>query len=226
MIEYNVLRDLVPKTQRGMITPEFVDKLNEWNTDPKLVDSFKENLLSYTGVLKDGKYKIEDYVYAVKYVSYKLLGSSDIDAYAITFPDRYQRLTDEGLDRNGISPYAAAYKKNKLVNAIMEQTLVPSHVLNAPLHQTALNELAQIMMYGKSEMARVNAATSILAATKQPEKTKIELDISVNNKDAISELRRATEELANAQLESIKLGASVKQIAESRILDAEVCDDE
>lgn len=226
MIEYNVLRDLVPKTQRGMITPEFVDKLNEWNTDPKLVDSFKENLLSYTGVLKDGKYKIEDYVYAVKYVSYKLLGSSDIDAYAITFPDRYQRLTDEGLDRNGISPYAAAYKKNKLVNAIMEQTLVPSHVLNAPLHQTALNELAQIMMYGKSEMARVNAATSILAATKQPEKTKIELDISVNNKDAISELRRATEELANAQLESIKLGASVKHIAESRILDAEVCDDE
>lgn len=225
MIEYNAFKDLVPKTQRGMITPEFVDKLNEWNTDPKLVDSFKENLLSYTGVLKDGKYKIEDYVYAVKYVSYKLLGSSDIDAYAITFPDRYQRLTDEGLDRNGISPYAAAYKKNKLVNAIMEQTLVPSHVLNAPLHQTALNELAQIMMYGKSEMARVNAATSILAATKQPEKTKIELDISVNNKDAISELRRATEELAAAQLESIKAGASVKTIAESRITDAEICDE-
>lgn len=226
MIEYNAFKDLVPKTQRGLITPEFVDKLNEWNADPKLVDSFKENLLSYTGVLKDGKYKLEDYVYAVKYVSYKLLGSSDIDAYAITFPDRYQRLTDEGLDRNGISPYAAAYKKNKLVNAIIEQTLVPTHVLNAPLFQSALNELAYIMINGKSEMARVNAATSILAATKQPEKTKIELDISVNNKDAISELRRATEELANAQLESIKSGASVKQIAESRILDAEVCDDE
>lgn len=225
MIEYNAFKDLVPKTQRGLITPEFVDKLNEWNTDPKLVDSFKENLLSYTGVLKDGKYKIEDYVYAVKYVSYKLLGSSDIDAYAITFPDRYQRLSDEGLDRNGISPYAAAYKKNKLVNAIIEQTLVPSHVLNAPLHQEALNELAYIMCNGKSEMARVNAATAILAATKQPEKTKIELDISVNNKDAISELRRATEELASAQLESIKAGMSVKVVAESRITDAEICDE-
>lgn len=225
MIEYNAFKDLVPKTQRGLITPEFVDKLNEWNADPKLVDSFKENLLSYTGVLKDGKYKLEDYVYAVKYVSYKLLGSSDIDAYAITFPDRYQRLTDEGLDRNGISPYAAAYKKNKLVNAIIEQTLVPTHVLNAPLFQSALNELAYIMINGKSEMARVNAATSILAATKQPEKTKIELDISVNNKDAISELRRATEELAAAQLESIKAGASVKTIAESRITDAEICDE-
>jgi hypothetical protein len=225
MIEYNAFKDLVPKTQRGLITPEFVDKLNEWNTDPKLVDSFKENLLSYTGVLKDGKYKIEDYVYAVKYVSYKLLGSSDIDAYAITFPDRYQRLSDEGLDRNGISPYAAAYKKNKLVNAIIEQTLVPSHVLNAPLHQEALNELAYIMCNGKSEMARVNAATAILAATKQPEKTKIELDISVNNKDAISELRRATEELASAQLESIKAGVSVKVVAESRITDAEICDE-
>lgn len=225
MIEYNVFKDLVPKTQRGLITPEFVDRLNEWNNDPKLVESFKENLLSYTGVLKDGKYKLEDYVYAVKYVSYKLLGSSDIDAYAITFPDRYQRLTDEGLDRNGISPYAAAYKKNKLVNAIIEQTLVPSHVLNAPLHQEALNELAYIMVNGKSEMARVNAATAIIAATKQPEKTKIELDISVNNKDAINELRRATEELAMAQMNSIKAGVGVKEIAESRIVEAEICDD-
>lgn len=225
MIEYNVFKDLIPKTQRGLITPEFVEKLNAWNDDPKLVDSFKENLLSYTGVLKDGKYKLEDYVYAIKYVSYKLLGSSDIDAYAITFPDRYQRLSDEGLDRNGISPYAAAYKKNKLVNAIIEQTLVPSHVLNAPLYQEALNELAYIMCNGKSEMARVNAATAILTATKQPEKTKIELDISVNNKDAINELRRATEELVNAQLESIKSGTSVKFIAESRILDAEMCDE-
>lgn len=224
MIEYNVLRDLVPKTQRGLITPEFVDKLNDWNSDPKLLDSFKENLLSYTGVLKDGKFKLEDYVFAVKYVSYKLLGFSDIDAYAITFPDRYDRLIDEGLSRSAISAYTSAYKKNKLVNAIIEQTLVPSHVLNAPLYQDALNELAYIMCHSKSDMARVNAATAILTHTKQPEKTKIELDISVSNKDAIAELHRATEELALAQMESIKLGMPVKAIAESKVIDVEVED--
>ena len=226
MIEYNAFRDLVPKTQRGLITPEFVDTLNAWDADPKLVGSFKENLLSYVGVMKDGKYKIEDYVAAVKYVSYKLLGSSDIDAYAITFPDRYQRLMDEGLDRNGISPYAAAYKKNKLVNAIMEQTLVPSHVLNAPLYQQALNELAQIMMYGKSEMARVNAATSILSNTKAPEVSKIQLDIGVQS-SVIDDYEQAMNAMVQKQLELIQAGGDLKAIANASIkyTEAEVVDE-
>lgn len=222
MIEYETLKSLVPKSQRGLITEELVQKLNDWNSDPKLLDSFKENLLSYVGVLKDGKYKITDYMHAVKYVSYKLLGHSDLDAYAITFPDRYQRLIDAGINRSDMSPYASAYKKNKLVNAIMEQTLIPSHVINAPLYQEALNQLAQIMVHSGSDMARVNAATAILANTKAPEITKIELDIGVKENSAIDDLRRATEELVLAQKQSIMAGKAVKEIAESKIIEAEL----
>ena len=221
-IELEVLKDLSPKNQRGGITQDLVDKLNDWDSDPLLIGSFKDNMLSYIGVLKDGKYKVDDYMNAVRYVSYKLLGSSDIDAYAKTFPERYSRLLAEGLSRPQISPYTTAYKKNKLVNQIFEQTLVPSHVLNAPMHQQALNILSEIAIGGKSEMARVNACNSILVNTKAPEVTKVELDIGVSNKDAISELRKATEELAMEQLNSIKAGKAVKAIAESSIIDAEV----
>lgn len=222
MIEFDVLKDLVPKGQRGMITPELVEKLNSWNDDPKLLDSYKENLLSYIGVLKDGKYKITDYIHAVKYVSYKLLGFNDMDAYAITFPERYQRLSDEGLSRSDMSPYASAYKKNKLVNAIMEQTLIPSHVINAPLYQEALNQLAQIMVHSGSDMARVNAANAILTHTQAPEVSKIELDIGIKEGSAIDDLRRATEDLIIAQKKSIRAGVAVSQIAESQIVEAEV----
>lgn len=226
MIEYEAFRDLIPKSQRSMVTVELVDRLNEWNEDPLLVESFKENLLSYTGVLRDGRYKIDDYINAVRFCSYKILGHSNIDSYAITFPERYTRLLKEGLSRDGVSAYSTAYNKNKLVNSIMEQTLVPSHVLNAPMHQQALNELARIMINGKSEMARVNAATAILGATKQPEKTKIELDIGIKSSDMIDELRKATESLALQQLQSIKAGYAVKNIAESRIIDIEVVSSE
>lgn len=225
MVDINVLKDIVPKNQKSMITQDLVDKVNEWDKDPLLVDSYRENVYGYIGVLKEGKYKIEDYMNAVRFVSYKLLGHSDIDAYAITFPERYKRLIDEGLKRPQMSPYSVAYKKNKLVNAVFEQTIVPSHVLNAPMYQDALNELAHIMVHGKSEMARVTAAGHILTNTKAPEVTKIQLDIGVNNSDAIGELRKATEELAIEQERSIKAGLSVKYIAESKIIDVEVEDE-
>lgn len=225
MIEYDVFRDLVPKHQRRMVTPELVEKLNEWNKDPKLLDSYKENLLSYIGVLKEGKFKLTDYTRAVKYVSYKMLGFNDLDAYAITFPERYQRLSDEGLSRSDMSPYASAYKKNKIVNAIMEQTLIPSHVINAPLYQEALNQLAQIMVHSRSDMARVNAANAILSHTQAPEVSKIELDIGVKGDSAIDDLRKATEELVLAQKQSILAGTAAAEIAETAIVDVDIIED-
>jgi hypothetical protein len=225
MIELQALKDLLPKTQRGLVTEELVDKLNQWNEDPKLVESFKENLLGFTNVLKDGKYKLDDYFNAVRFVSYKLLGYTDIDAYTVVFPERYERLRNDGLERTEIGAYCTAYKKNKLVVAIMEQTLVPTHVLNAPLYQEALNELASIMTTSRSDMARVNAATAILAHTKAPEITKIELDIGVKETSAIEDLRKATEELVLAQRKSIEAGVAVKQIAESTIIEAELDDE-
>lgn len=208
MIEVSDIQGLVPKSQKSMITEDLVDKLNKWNEDPLLVNSFKENMVSYIGVLKSGKYKIEDYMSAVKFVSYKLVGFNDVDAYQVTFPDRYKKLEDNGLSRSQMSPYVSAYKKNKLVNAVFEQTIVPSHVLNAPLYQEALNELAYLMVNAKSEVAKVQAATSILTHTKAPETHKIELDIGVGNNSALDDLNEQLEEVAMNQLKLLKDGAT------------------
>ena len=124
-----------------------------------------------------------------------------------------------------MTAYSNQYKSSKLVTAIYEQTLVPSYILNAPLHQKALNELSKIMVSSRSDIARVNAANSILQHTKAPEEAKLKIDIGVDNTDAIAELRKATEELSMAQLNSIKAGQAVKEIAESTIIDAEIVED-
>ena len=224
MITTDVLKTVVPKSQRTMITDDLVNMLNEWNEDPKLMDSFKDNVLSYISVLKDGKFKITDYMNAVRFVSYKLMGYSDIDAYVVTFPDRYQKLVDAGVSRDDAGPYVSAYKKNVLVVKIFEQTIIPSHVLNAPMHQQALNELMKIGLNSRSDMARVNALSKVLDTTKAPEIAKIELDLKMDNKDAIADLRKATEELAMEQLKSIQAGKAVREIAESTIIEAEIDD--
>jgi hypothetical protein len=217
MITIEILRDLAPKKTRSLITQDLVDKVNGWNEDPKLLGAFKDNVLTYIGVLKTGKYRIEEYMNAVRFVSYKLIGHSDIDAYAITFPDRYQRLIDEGTKRNDIAPYVSIYRKTQLVVKIFEQSIVPSHVLNAPMHQEALNTLADIALNGRSEVARVSACTSILANTKPPEAAKVELDISIDKGSVIDDYESAMNAMVQQQLDLIEKGGDLKAIANASI---------
>ena len=219
---------VLPKHVKSRVTDELVDEINGLITDPKLRENYRENLLSYTSVLADGKYKIGDYINAVKYVSYKLLGSSNIEAYSKTFPDRFQRLVQEGADDKTISSYSTAYNKNKLVNLIFEQTLVPSHILNADLYQKALNVQAQLMISAASEKVRSDAANSLLTHLKMPETTKIELDVGIKVDKSIEDLRTTTLELVKQQRLMLESGAmNAKEVAHSNlIIDAEVIEDE
>ena len=217
MITLDVLKDVAPKKSRSMVTQSLVDKINDWGEDPKLLGGFQANVLSYIGVLKDGRFKITDYMNAVRFVSYKLIGHNDIDAYAIAFPDRYQRLINEGENRNSIAPYVSMYKKGKLVVQIFEQTIVPSHVLNAPMHQQALNIALEIAMASRSDVARVNACNTILANTKPPEAVKLELDISIDTGSVIDDYESAMRAMVDKQKELILQGGDLKAIANASI---------
>jgi hypothetical protein len=136
---------VLPKDVRSRVSDEVIDGINKLLTEPELRENFRDNLLSYAGVMADGRYKLQGYIDACKYVSYKLLGSSTLEAYAKTFPDRYQRLLDENTDNSSIAAYAAGFNKTQLVNKIWEQTLIPTHVLNADVFQKAINVQAYLM---------------------------------------------------------------------------------
>jgi hypothetical protein len=217
MMTLEVIRDLVPRNQKSTITEELIDRLNDINSDPLLMDSFKENFVSYIGVLKSGKYSVEEYKAATQYVSHKLLGDSDIDAYAKTFPDRYQKLIDAGKNRDEMSPYVSAYKKNKLVNQILEQTMIPHHILNAPIYQQAINVQVQLMNYSSSDVVRQKAADSLMIHLKAPETTKIELDIGFKSESIIDDYEIAMREMVAKQKELIAAGGDLHQITNARI---------
>jgi len=228
-ITVHTLKDITPKNQRSMITEELVDKLNKWNEDPKLMESYTDNVLTYISVLKEGKFKITDYMNAVRFVSYKLMGYSDIDAYAIAFPERYERLREEGLSRDEISPYTSAYKKNMLVTKIFEQTVIPINVLNNHMAQDALNELMKIGLHGRSEMARVTALSKVIDKTDAVETQKLQLDVGINNSDELSDLRTMLSEVATEQLGYIEKGkvdlktlGSLKPKEEEDIIEGEI----
>ena len=212
------IKKLVPKAQRTLITEDFVNRLEASMKDSIIAEEFKDNFITYLNVLSKGKYKMEDYISAVKYVSFKLLGYSNIDAYAATFPERYQRLVEEGQQ---IDAFVSMYNKNKLVIQIYEQTIVPSYVLNAPLHQQALNTLATMIQDEDVRgMTKVKACEAILAYTKQPEIIKGELTIGIEQSDTINDLREVTEQLAETYRKALQGGArTLTQVAEARIID-------
>ena len=201
----------LPKAVRGNVSQEVMDKINQVLADPLMGEQLRENLLSYTSVMTNGKFKMEDYLYAVKYVSHKLMGSSNFEAYIKTFPDRYQTLLTNGTQSKDIHSYVSAYNKNKLVNLIFEQTLVPTHVLNADVFQKAINVQADLMMNAKSEKVRCDAANSLLNHLKRPEASKIELNVGIQEGGVISELRELTTRLAAKQRQLIEGGVYTAQ---------------
>ncbi len=218
MITKEQFKTALPARLKKAITPEVMGSVNAILSNSESMEFFKENLLSYTSVMQEGRFKLSGYVNAVRYVSFKLLGSTNIDAYSKTFPDKIQRFKQQNVSAKDISSYACAYHKSKLVNLIFAQTIVPTHVLNAPYFQQAINTQAELMMTANSEKVRCDAANSLLTHLKPPKNKKIELDLGAKTDKTLDTLRATTKELVEQQKKLIKQGASAKSIAEGALV--------
>ena len=209
----------LPDKVKKSINQELIDQINNTLSDPEMYESYRDNLISYTKVMADGKFKVTQYIDAVRYVSFKLMGCTNIEAYTKTFPDKYQRFIQQGVQAKDIASYVTAYNKSKLVNLIFEQTLIPSHVLNQDLYQRALNVQADLMINAKSEKVRCDAANSLLTQLKAPEVKKVELDIGVKEDGSIAALRATTLELARQQRLMVESGAmNAQEVAHGKLI--------
>jgi hypothetical protein len=212
-------KQALPDKVKKSINQELIDQINTTLSEPELFESYRENLLSYTKVMADGRFKVDSYIQAVKYVSHKLMGCTNIEAYTKTFPDKYQRFVAQGVQAKDIASYVTAYNKSKLVNLIFEQTLIPSYVLNQDLYQRALNVQADLMVNSGSDKVRCDAANSLLTHLKMPETQKVELEIGVKEDSSIGALRQATLELARQQRLAMEAGQmSAQEVAHARIV--------
>lgn len=224
-LSVEMFRSALPDKVKKSVNQDLIDSINKTLSDPDEFEAYRDNLLSYTRVMADGRFKVQEYVNAVRYVSHKLMGATNIEAYTKTFPDKYQRFVQQGVVAKDIASYVTAYNKSKLVNLIYEQTLIPSYVLNQDLYQKALNVQADLMVTANSEKVRTDAANSLLTHLKMPEKAKVELDINIKESSAIGALREATMALAAAQRMAVASGsASAQEVAHSRVVRADVVD--
>lgn len=225
LITPELLVKALPANLKGNATQHMADLVNTITQDQQMAEHIRENFISYTAVLQDGRFKTEDYLNAVAYVSYKLMGSSNEDAYFKTFPHRYQKFLSNGTSKKDIASYVSIYAKGKLVNKILEQSIVPSWVLNQDLYQKALNVQADLMCNAMSEKVRSDAANSILTHLTKPKEAGPLINIDMRENSGMAELTKAITDLAQKQIEAVKSGASVKDLAAHNIMDVEVKED-
>lgn len=220
MITKEILARALPPNLKGAATDALVDAINQISADPIIAESIRENFLSYSAVLRDGKFKTEDYLNAVAYCSYKLMGDSNQDAYFKTFPQRYAALMAAGRTPKEISSYVASYNKGQLVNKIMEQALVPSWVLNAHMFQAALNTQFKLMNdEDVSPKVRTDAANSLLTHLAKPKEVGPLINIEMGENSGMTELKETLAKMAEQQRELIASGVTTQAIASQTIIE-------
>lgn len=215
MLTLKDVQESLPAGQKGHITQDMVNQLNALSRDPEEARYIRENFISFSQVLQEGRFKLGDYVRAVMYVSHKVMGKSNLEAYKSTFPDRYAQMVSDGRQPKDIASYVAAYNKGKLVNLVYERAMIPTWVLNQDIFQSAINTQYEIMNdVSVSDKVRVEAANSLLTHLKKPESNKAELKIDIGMNDGMKALEQRLTEMAHTQMKVIEgKGMSVEDVA-------------
>lgn len=227
MITREELKEALPNTVHKSINDQVLQDVNKVLTDPDFRDTFRDNMVSYSKVLSEGKFKLQDYLNAVMFVSYKIMGFTNVDAYAKVFPDKINGWLALGKSSKDISSHVAGYNANKLVNLVYEQAIIPSHVLNQDMFQAALNKQFYLMNNAQSEKVRSDAANSLLTHLKPPETKQFNLNIGVQETDYIKDLQAQVFNLAAQQQQQVSLGlTNARDVAASRIIEVEAVSDD
>lgn len=221
MLTLGQVQDSLPAQHRNNITQDMVNQLNALSRDPEEARYIRENFVSFSQVLQEGRFKLGDYVHAVMYVSHKVMGKSNLASYIATFPDRHASMINAGKQPKDIASIVTAYNKGILVTKIMERAIVPTWILNQDMFQSALNTQYELMTdVSVSDKVRCDAANSLLTHLKKPDVHKAELKIDIGMNDGMAALEARLTEMSRNQLNLIEHdpNVSANDIAAERLM--------
>ncbi len=235
------LKSFMPKGASAEVTQAIVDKINNTGNETGLLQEvFEEQILSYAGLVSGKGRTFEKLVNALKYCNLKLIpGMTNEKAWAITFPDKYDKLITE---KRFAASHVSMYNSSEMVIEIDKMLMMPVAIQYAPMFHHSVKKLFDLSngfaANGKEASAHVQfmATAELAKLTRMPETAKVEVDVKVNQGSIIDEYEKAINMMANAKLDQIKSGGNMfgtintpiratKQIQEPEnndVIDAEV----
>ena len=221
MLTLNQVKESLPVNFRNNVTQDMVNQLNTLSTDPHEARIIRDNVITFAQVLQEGRFKFGEYVKAAMYVSYKLMGKSNLESYKLTFPDRYADMVKTNKPSKDVASIVSAYNKGLIVTKITERSIVPSWVLNQDIFQKALETQHDIMIdTAMPARDRVAAANSLIMALKKPDVLKAELEVTIKNDDGMAALEERLNALSKKQLEILNMDPNMtaQDIAEMALV--------
>ena len=209
----------LPAKMKKNVNVALMDKVNDLISSDESREEFRDNIIGMSHVLKEGKFKLDSYINAVRYIGFTMQGKKNQEAYSLTFPDKVKLWGMKGKTAKDISAAVSIYNKSKLVNLVREAAMVPAHIYNMDVFQEAINTQAHLMRTAHSEKVRSDAAACLIKELRAPEIQKVELDVAVKEDSAIASLRDTTARLVaqqRAMLESREVSA--KEVAEQKMI--------
>ena len=88
---------------------------------------------------------ITKYIEALKYIMLKQRCSSNAEAWKLAFPEKYQRLLDNGITNNKLQGTVSVYNKRPIVVAIEADMMVAMHIQYAGLRHKAMVKAFRLM---------------------------------------------------------------------------------
>lgn len=210
------------KMKSRLATDDILEEIaNIVTEDDSLDGHLQDKIVSFSSVMKTGRYKSLDYVKAVQFCSYLSIGDTQIDAYRKTFPKRAAAKT-----QNSLQSGASIYASGDLVQKIMAQSMVPVHIMFNSERFKAINILSELMTNSDNERIRMESADKMLGHIKPPEESKLTLDIGIKDDESIRDLNDALTQLALKEKEMLDKGMiTLKDVAKKKIVrDEEVID--
>lgn len=220
-----MVKRVYPKRINDELAQQCADLMNDSLTNLNSIEKihFRDNLIGLMDCLNPSDRKapsLQEYISAVKFVTYKHMGHSDTKAYAFTFPDRIQRMIDEKVPQTHLWAYANKYSKSKVVVDVHTKMLVPVHIMFQDYFAQAVKTQADLMINATSEKVRSDAANSLMTHLKPPEVKKAEISISTQDSGVIGDLANALSALSDSQRTMIQSGKmTIDDISKAEIIE-------
>ena len=206
------LKKLLPKGTSYQVADEIIDLINNIEKDTGLFqDYMEESLLSHLPVLKEVKISLREYVSAIKYCNLKK-GMSNEEAWAIVFPEKYDKLVREGRK---ISSHVSMYNLSKIVTKLDAQMMVNISIQYAPvLHKALMKQVSIMDDPDASLMVQHLASKTLIENIKPVETQKHEIAIGQTDeaKEATSRMTDQMRIVAENQQKLLEAGHNLSDV--------------
>lgn len=165
-----------------------------------LFDHIRQSQVTLEGKLKmsveELRIRILDYVNLCVFVTYRMLGFSELDSFRKGFPEYPEYL---------VKNKARRYSNSHRVSQILEASIAPYWVTHKDVYEQAMNTQVDLLHHKTSPKVRQKAADSLMAHLGKPKEDKrITVEANVTNVDSIDYLKETMNKLVKTQLSQLE----------------------